>query len=263
MRRNLGPVYLAGLALLVVASPFLMSGKNEQPASIEANAPISIPVPSVIPDSVMVAPPEEIKLSAAAEAKIMYDSLRLRRLGLTQKAFEYAWTGYAKLLKRGYISKKQVLSICDFSQSSRRKRLYIIDVENMKLLIHTYVAHGRNSGGEYARSFSNSPESHKSSLGFFVTRQTYYGQHGLALKIDGVERGINDRADERNIVIHGSNYVGENFIRNNKFNGRSFGCPAVPAKFTNKVINTIKNGSCLFIYHPSKTYITKSRVLNS
>ncbi|MFM2363546.1 MAG: hypothetical protein RLZZ316_2448 [Bacteroidota bacterium] len=141
--------------------------------------------------------------------------------------------------------------------------MYVIDLEQQKVLINTYVAHGRNSGAEYARSFSNSPESHKSSLGFYVTKTTYYGGHGLALTIDGVERGINDRALARKIVVHGSNYVGSSFIKFNKFNGRSFGCPAVPANQTQAVINTIKNGSCLFIYHPNKKYIAQSKILNS
>ena len=128
--------------------------------------------------------------------------------------------------------------------------------------MNTYVAHGRNSGGEYARSFSNKPESHKSSLGFYVTRNSYYGDHGLALKIDGLENGINDKADARNIVIHGSDYVGSGYLRGNRINGRSFGCPAIPKKDTQKLIHTIKGGSCLFIYHPTTHYLAKSTILN-
>ena len=197
------------------------------------------------------------------QAHSVYDSLRLKKFGLNKKAFEYAWKGYVYLLEKGKLANPAVLSICDFSQSSRRKRLYVINVKAMELIINTYVAHGRKSGGEYARSFSNKMESHMSSLGFYITRNTYWGDHGLALKIDGLEKGINDKADKRRIVVHGSDYVGDGFLRNNPFNGRSFGCPAVPARHTPKVINNIKNGSCLFIYHPSKNYINKSRILNS
>lgn len=196
------------------------------------------------------------------EAQCVYDGMNLNRFGLSKKAFEFAWQGYKHLLQAGILYNKDIISICDFSQSSRHKRLYIINVEEMKLLVNTYVAHGRKSGGEYARSFSNNPESHKSSLGFFITRKTYYGGHGLSLEIDGLENGINDKADERKIVVHGSEYVGANFLQSNRFNGRSFGCPAVPAKDTDKVINTIKDGSCLFIYHPTKNYISKSKILN-
>jgi L,D-transpeptidase-like protein len=198
----------------------------------------------------------------AEEAKTMYEEMKLKSSGLSRKVFAYAWKGYKRLLSSGQVRNSEVLSICDFSQSSRRKRLYVIDVESKKLLVNTYVAHGRNSGGEYASHFSNSPESHQSSLGFYVTGNTYFGGHGLALKIDGLERGINDKANERNIVVHGSKYIGEGFLKSNPFNGRSFGCPAIPASYTPKVINTIKDGSCLFIYHPTKYYLTKSRILN-
>jgi hypothetical protein len=124
------------------------------------------------------------------------------------------------------------------------------------------VAHGRNSGKEYAAKFSNKPESLQSSLGFYVTRSTYYGSHGLALTIDGVESGINDKAERRKIVVHGSEYVGANYLRFSKYMGRSFGCPAVPAKQTRTIINTIKNGTCFFIYHPSKKYKETSTILN-
>ncbi len=196
------------------------------------------------------------------KALVLYDSMKLNRYGLNKNAFEYAWKGYQYLLSKRILNRSSVLSICDFSQSSRRKRLFVIDVAQHKVLVNTYVAHGRNSGSEYARSFSNNPESHKSSLGFYITKNTYYGDHGLALKIEGLEKGFNDKADERNIVVHGSKYVGSDYLKSNKFNGRSFGCPAIPAAQTSKVIENIKNGSCLFIYYPTKTYLTKSKILN-
>jgi hypothetical protein len=199
--------------------------------------------------------------STTEEARCLYVSGEFKKYGLSQKAFEYAWRGYQYLLKKGKVQRTDILSICDFSQSSRNKRLYVIDINDPKVLINTYVAHGRNSGGEYARSFSNSPESHKSSLGFYVTRTTYYGDHGISLKIDGVEKGINDRALARHIVIHGSEYLGDGFMESNPFNGRSFGCPAVPADEIEELVSTIKDGSCLFIYHPSKLYFKKSKVL--
>jgi hypothetical protein len=200
--------------------------------------------------------------SMAAEAMALYNEMNLKKFGLSTKAFEYALRGYKNLVERGKVMRDQVLSICDFSQSSRRKRFYVIDLAEKKVLINTWVAHGRNSGGEYARSFSNSPESHKSSLGFYVTGNTYYGSHGLALKIEGLEKNINDKADERNIVIHGSDYVGAGFLARSPINGRSFGCPALPQQETGKIIQKIKDGSCLFIYHPTKSYIQKSKVLN-
>jgi hypothetical protein len=200
--------------------------------------------------------------TAASESLTIYESMRLKRYGLSKAAFENAYKGYEYLLSKGRLGRAAVLSICDFSQSSRRKRLFVIDMAQQKLLINTYVTHGRKSGSEYARNFSNSPDSHMSSLGFYVTRNTYYGSHGLALKIDGLEKGFNDNASGRNIVVHGSEYVGPDYLRYNRISGRSFGCPAVPAEQTSKVINTIKNGSCLFIYHPTKKYLTQSKILN-
>lgn len=200
-------------------------------------------------------------VSTTEEARCLYVSGQFKKYGLSQKAFEYAWKGYQYLRKKGKIQRTDIISICDFSQSSKNKRLYVIDINAPKVLINTYVAHGKNSGGEYARSFSNSPESHKSSLGFYVTRTTYYGDHGISLKIDGVEKGINDRASARHIVIHGSDYLGDVFMQNNPFNGRSFGCPAVPADEIEELVSTIKDGSCLFIYHPTTLYLKKSRVL--
>lgn len=196
------------------------------------------------------------------EANMLYDQFNLEEVGLNRKAFEYALKGYKYLLARHSLEKTNILSICDFSQSSRNKRLYVLDLEQKTVLINTYVAHGRNSGSEFARSFSNSPSSHKSSLGFYVTEQTYIGDHGLSLKIKGIEKGFNDKADGRNIVVHGSEYVGEDFLRWNSFSGRSYGCPAVPAEEIDNVIDAIRDGSCLFIYHPTKKYITRSKILN-
>lgn len=198
----------------------------------------------------------------AKESALIYDSLKLDDLGLNEKAFQYAWKGYVSLRSAGKLKNTNIISICDFSQSSRNKRLYIIDVIEMKILVNTYVAHGRGSGAEFAKYFSNRPESHKSSLGFYITGNTYTGQHGLSLKINGVERGINDKALARRIVVHGSNYVGDTFLDDNPFTGRSYGCPAVPQSETEEIIDYIKEGSCLFIYHPSTVYITKSKILN-
>jgi len=196
------------------------------------------------------------------EIKLIYDSLQLGKKGLRKDAFKYAYTGYKKLLEEGEINKDGLITICDLSQSSKRKRLYLIDLNDYKLLLNTYVAHGKNSGGEYAKKFSNKPESLQSSLGFYRTKTTYYGGHGLALTLSGLEPGINDKAERRKIVVHGSQYIGDNYRRWGRYMGRSFGCPAVPMKQSKLLINTIKNGSCLFIYHPTKNYLTTSKILN-
>jgi hypothetical protein len=202
---------------------------------------------------------------AAFEEEVtnLYEQIDLKEIGLTRKTFESALKGYYYLLDHHWLNKTNILSICDMSQSSRNKRFYVLDLEQKTVLVNTYVAHGRNSGGEFANSFSNSPSSHKSSLGFYITQGTYYGNNGLSLKIRGMEKGFNDRAGGRNIVVHGSVYVGPDFLEMNQFCGRSYGCPAVPADESETIIDLIKEGSVLFIYHPTKRYLTRSKILNS
>jgi hypothetical protein len=203
----------------------------------------------------------EVKM-VVKEATVMYASMKLNRSGLNQKAFEYAWRGYHNLVKKGMLNKTNVLSICDFTQSSRRKRLYVIDVKNKKILYQTYVAHGMNSGVEYATSFSNRPESFKSSLGFFTTTKAYKGRNGLSLKVNGLEKGYNDLASRRNIVLHGADYIGTDYLKNNGEMGRSLGCSVIPNDVSPKIIRTIKNGSLMFVYYPSKKYLSESSVIN-
>lgn len=196
------------------------------------------------------------------QAVMLYDHMNLEEQGLDEKAFEYAWRGYHNLLKKGLIHKRTVLSICDFSQSCCSKRLYVIDVQHRKVLYRTYVAHGQNSGEEYASSFSNEPESFKSSLGFYVTDKIYYGRNGLSLRLNGVDMGYNDRAMKRKIVLHGSTYVGDKYIQDYGTTGTSLGCPAIPSTISGKIIKLVKNGSCLFIYHPTQQYLDNSTIIN-
>lgn len=199
----------------------------------------------------------------AAEVTNLYDAFDLKEVGLSKKAFQYALKGYYYLLDHHWLNKPNIISICDLSQSSRSKRLYILDLEKREVVVNTYVAHGRNSGKEFASSFSNSTSSHKTSLGFYVTQGTYYGDNGLSLRVRGMERGFNDKANSRNIVVHGSQYVGPDFMQMNGFCGRSYGCPAVPADESDEIIDLIKEGTCLFIYHPTKRYTAQSRILNN
>lgn len=189
----------------------------------------------------------------------VYDSLHLNIQGLSQEAFEFAKNGLEKLISQGKLMNDSIISIIDFSLPSNRKRLFIIDLKNYKVLFNTLVAHGRNTGREMATSFSNQGESYKSSPGFYITRETYDGKNGYSLKLEGVERGINDNAYNRGIVVHGADYVSYDLANAQGYIGRSQGCPAVPPTLSRPIINTIKNGTCLFIYHPS--YIGRSQVL--
>ena len=201
------------------------------------------------------------KHEKASSEEDIYSQLKLDKKGLSKNAFELALKGYHSLLDKRMIRNKNIISIADFSKSSNEKRFFVIDLKRIKLLFQTLVAHGRNSGLEYATSFSNEDDSHKSSLGFYVTMNTYTGDCGYALKLKGCEKGINDHAYDRAIVVHGSQYVTDEFLRNHGFLGRSWGCPALPDKISKKVIDVIRNGSCFFIYHPTEKYLTTSPVL--
>jgi len=175
--------------------------------------------------------------------------------------FKAAFKGYYKLLKEGKIN-KQILTIIDFSQHSTQRRMWVIDMRTKEILFHNVVSHGKNSGKEYATSFSNRPESFQSSLGFYLTGETYYGENGLSLRLDGLEPGINDNARSRAIVIHGADYCDENIAKRQGYLGRSLGCPALPRELSEKIINTIKDESCLFIYHEGQQdYFKKSKWL--
>ncbi len=192
-----------------------------------------------------------------------YNSLNLDDLGLSKIVFSYAMKGFNYLIQQGKLSKDDIISIADFSQPSSRKRLFIIDLNNLRVLFNTYVAHGVNSGRAYANQFSNTPESNKSSLGFYETKNTYSGGNGYSLRLEGLERGINDNAEKRDIVIHGAGYVDESLIRSQGYIGRSWGCPALPAKLHKPIIDKIKNGTCLFIYSTENAYLKTSKIINA
>ena len=206
--------------------------------------------------------PDSSYFSGSSSIHALYELLDLQEKGLSEKAFDYACKGYRQLLERKLISKPGYLTICDFTQSSKNKRLYLLDMENDEVVLTTYVAHGRNSGGEFASRFSNKPSSLQSSLGFYLTSGTYRGEHGLSLRVMGLERGYNDRAMARGIVVHGADYINDNWLSRSKVMGRSYGCPAVPEEECAPLINLIKDGSILFIYHPSTNYLKHSKILN-
>jgi hypothetical protein len=188
----------------------------------------------------------------APAAVTVYNSLEANNYGLPSlESFSQAFEGFERLKQEGKIQ-KDILTIVDFSLSSTAKRLWVIDMTNRTVLFQSLVAHGRNTGNEFAEKFSNRAESNQSSLGFYVTGEIYVGKHGKSLRLDGLERGLNDNARARAVVIHGADYVSEQFIRQQGRLGRSLGCPALPVELNGKIIEVIKDKSCLFIYHPSR-----------
>ena len=171
--------------------------------------------------------------------------------------FKRALTGFFNLKAADNIE-KNFLTIIDFTISSRLERMWIIDVNNLEVVHVSLVAHGCNSGEEFACSFSNTPSSCQSSLGFYLTGGTYIGRHGLSLCLDGVEPGINDKARERAIVMHGADYVSRSFIQRYGRLGRSFGCPSIPLENHEKIIRMLSGRSCLYIHFPDNKYLNSS-----
>lgn len=192
-------------------------------------------------------------------AKDLYNDLGDTNLLYT--AFEQALVGYHNLDKYQKLKRKEVLTVIDFSKPSTQKRLYIIDMCNRSVLYKSVVAHGVNSGRLYAKSFSNESNSRQSSLGFYVTTTTYTGKYDLALRLDGMEHS-NNHARSRGVVMHGAKYATYEFLEKNGSLGRSYGCPAMPYDNFHQVVDWIKEGSCLYIYYPSRSYERYSRYLN-
>lgn len=186
----------------------------------------------------------------------LYSELNLQNK-ISYKVFEISLKGFQEVKEETNIN-KSLLTIIDYSKPSTEERMFIIDLAAKKLLHSSLVAHGRNSGENYAHKFSNRSGSLQSSLGFFITSRTYYGKHGYSLRLKGLEKGINDKAEKRTIVIHKANYVSRDFIQRYGRLGRSWGCPALPSKDAKQVIDLIKEGSCLFIYGEDKNYLIKS-----
>jgi len=172
------------------------------------------------------------------------------KYGIAPEIIQLSLKNIADLKEKNLIKNESILTIIDFSRPSTDKRLFILDMKNEKVIKNTLVAHGMNSGNNMAESFSNKQHSNKSSLGLYITKETYIGKHGYSLRIDGKNIGLNDNALKRDIVIHGADYVSEDFIKKNGRIGRSFGCPAVPVDENQEIIDLIKNGTCLYIYHP-------------
>lgn len=155
-------------------------------------------------------------------------------------------------------SNEDIVTIIDFSKPSTEKRLFILDLEKQKVLYHTYVAHGKNTGQNMATKFSNNKGSNQSSLGLFRTAESYQGKHGYSLRLDGLEEGFNDNARSRAVVMHSASYVSEGFIQKHGRLGRSWGCPALPVELSKEIIDLIKGGSCLYIYADDSNYLENS-----
>lgn len=237
--------------LVTVSLAFISFSKPTNPPSLESKPTVNSGT-----ENSSIVEPEPVSMSTA-----LYEDLKLDEKGLSKEALDYAVKGYEKLLAKGVVKNNQYITLVDFSQNSRKKRFYLIDVKNNKLVHNTFVSHGKNTGVDIAEKFSNKINSEQSSLGFYITTETYTGKHGLSMRLAGQEKGYNDNAEARGIVVHGAAYVNANRV-NSAYMGRSQGCPALPEAEYAKVINIIKGGSVMFIYSPSENYLQESQLLN-
>lgn len=241
-----------GIVYLISTSFYLAPKKAENFKSIENTDKIETIVKTKSLNTYKVSSSEELYQSISFENtnKLQFD------------VFAKALLGFENLKRAGKLSQEaHLLTVCDFSLSSNVKRLWVIDTEQRKVLFNSLVAHGKNTGEEFATNFSNTESSLKSSMGFYITESTYNGDNGYSLKLLGMDKGFNDAAYKRAVVMHGADYVSEEFATTHKRIGRSWGCPAIPRSLTEPIINTIKGKNCLFIYYPDENYLSSSEWL--
>ena len=229
-----------------------------------ASAPIPCPAPaperSIVHARPVAARNTNFSFADSSRLNMLYNSLQLDSLGLSFEAFHKGIAGFLSLVISGDVQNTGVLSIIDFSKPSTQKRLYVFDMYNETLLFNSLVAHGRNSGVLIPTRFSNRPNSYMSSLGFYLTGESFMGQHGYSLRLEGKEKGWNDNALHRSIIMHPADYVSEDHIQHWGYLGRSEGCPAIPEDLGRSIIDNIRGGSCLFIYSPDIRYMHRSRL---
>jgi len=253
---------LFGIALAFLA--FMPPGKtvpdNAASGSIPNNSTINGSTANI--PTLNIPTPNIPTLADSSRLNLIYNNLNLDSLGLSADAFHKAIGGFLSMVLTGEIRNPGILSIIDFTLPSNQKRLFVLDMLNGRLLFNTLVAHGRNSGKLIANRFSNRYNSYMSSLGFYLTGEPFIGQHGYSLHLDGKEKGWNDNVFRRSIIIHPAGYVSEEHIRQWGYLGRSEGCPAIPEELDRPIIDSIRGGSCLFIYAPDKKYLKRSKLLS-
>lgn len=200
-----------------------------------------------------------VSLNASMQSEL--HQLSGRTPGLNPKALQLGLEAYNKAQEEG-LDNQHILTIIDYTKPSTARRLWVFDLNNNSVILNTYVAHGQNSGYNYATSFSDRPGSLESSLGVFLTESTYQGKHGYSLRLKGLEKGFNDRAEARDIVVHRADYATAQFAQQHGRLGRSWGCFAVSPAVADSLIHTIKNGTLVFAYYPDPSWLSKSQFLS-
>lgn len=223
----------------------------------------TIPNENKLSASITVTEPVNEVLSIEEEISQLYDVFSEKNSTVPSlESFRNGMLGYYKLADQDLI-KKEILTIIDFSLSSTQKRMWVLDMVTKEVLIHSVVAHGKNTGGEFATKFSNTVNSLQSSLGFYITGETYMGGNGYSLFIDGMEEEFNSKARERYVVVHGADYANPGIAKRLGRLGRSYGCPAVPTALTKEFIDTIKGKSVMYIHSADESYAKNSKMIRA
>src|SRR4051812_34910495 len=200
--------------------------------------------------------------ASAAATDTLAQSLVAQAPGLRTDVLKLALNAEQCAAKEGLVQRPELLTVIDYSPPSSTPRLFVFNLAQHKLLFRELVAHGKNSGDNIANFFSNSPSSLATSIGLFVTADTYFGHNGYSLRLKGLEEGFNDMAFDRAIVMHGASYVSQEAVKVLGRLGRSWGCPAVRPEISQKIIDTIRGGSPVFAYYPDKSWLSTSAFLN-
>ncbi len=180
--------------------------------------------------------------------------------GISEEAWAHALAAHEQATVLG-LTAKPLIAVIDFSRPSTERRLWVIDTHTRDVLMHEHVAHGFRSGGTYATRFSNRWGSNQSSLGTFVTANSYRGVRGLSLRLKGVEPGINDRAWDRGIVIHGTPNVSPERARYGSM-GRTEGCPAVSREAARRLVPLLEEGVVVFAWYPDQNFLARSEFVD-
>lgn len=201
-----------------------------------------------------------VSSSSASTHKTAVERILAQAPSLEKQALIISIKAYNNALAKK-LTTSPIISIIDYSLPSTSKRLWVINLKTDKVLFHTFAAHGQKTGLVHAKNFSNRLNSHKTSIGFYLTQSTYFGKHGLSLRLKGLDSGFNNHAYQRHIVMHAAAYATESFIKKHGYLGRSWGCPAIPPRQLKPIINTIKNNTLLIAYYPNPQWLATSTLL--
>ena len=216
----------------------------------------------IVSGAMTAAAAPDVTASSNANMTFARETFEGASLGsIESEVFNLALNAASCAVRSGKVSNPKTLTVIDYSRPSSQQRLWVIDLTTKELLYEELVAHGQGSGGATATMFSNEPETHRTSLGLFKTDDTYVGKNGYSLRLDGLDKGINDKARERAIVMHGAPYVSEAFVRANGRLGRSWGCPAIRKDIAKAMIDRVKGGGLVFAYYPDAKWLKSSKFL--